>query len=110
MSAAFRARRVAAIIAKQGRAMTLRRAGESDLAVRGVRQEGASIEAGNTATQQVFKVRITPTELLASSWASKVPASSGDVLVVEGRIRTVIEVEPIHDGDVLAMYDLTVAG
>ncbi len=100
----------ARMIANRGATMTLSRAGETDLSVKGVRQDGTLIDAGNTATQQEFKVRIAPTELLASAWASKVPSADSDTLTVAGRVRSVLDVEPIYDGDTLAIYELTVAG
>lgn len=100
----------AAMISRAGRAMTLRRSGETDLTVKGVRQDGQVVENGGTAVLQSFRVRIAPTELLASVWATKVPSAETDVLVVESRPCAVLDVEPIHDGDTLAMYELTVAG
>lgn len=100
----------AAMIAERGSTMTLQRSGETDISLKGVRQDGGLQEAGNTATQQQFRVRIAPTELQASAWASKVPSADSDTLVVDGRRRTVLDVDPIYDGDTLAMYEITVAG
>ncbi len=100
----------AAMVARAGRTMTLERAGETDISLKGVRQDGALEDAGNSATQQQFRVRIAPTELLASAWASKVPSADGDTLIVESRRRRILDVDPIYDGDTLAMYELTVAG
>lgn len=97
------------MIERMGRTMTLERAGNTDISLKGVRQDGNLDDAGNSATQQQFRVRIAPTELQASAWASKVPTAD-DTLIVEGRRRTVIDVDPIYDGDTLAMYELTVAG
>lgn len=100
----------AAMIADRGSSMTLRRTGSTDITVRGVRQSLSAIDAVGTAIESGFKVRIAPTEILASSWSSKVPTSSGDRLVIASAEHAILAVEPIYDGDTLAMYELTVAG
>lgn len=100
----------AAMIAAKGQTMTLRRSGSADISLKGVRQDGTLIEAGGSSAQQEFKVRVAPTEIAASAWSPAAPSADTDILVVGGRERAVKDVEPIYDGDALAMYELTVAG
>lgn len=100
----------ARMIAEKGQTMTLRRAGATDISLKGVRQNGTLIESGGSTTQQEFKVRIAPTEVAASAWSPAAPSADTDILVVGGRERAVKDVEPIYDGDTLAMYELLVAG
>lgn len=97
-------------IDRHGETMTLIRSGETDLSVKGKRQSGAIEEVGSgTAVQQTFTVKLSPTQLQASSWAVKVPKRT-DVLNVDGRARKVLDVRPVRDGDTLALYELAVAG
>jgi hypothetical protein len=70
---------------------------------------GSEEGIGGTASQQVFRVRIAPTELAASDWATKEPKRT-DSIVIGGRTRTILDVRPISDGDVVALYELEVAG
>jgi hypothetical protein len=103
--------RVAAVVAEHGEAMTLRRAGEADLPLKGKRvlMRATEVDIGGTAGQQNFFVRITPAELAASSWAVKEPKRK-DGIVIDGRVRIVEDVRPVGDGGVLAMYHLEVTG
>lgn len=110
MSAGFMAERAAAIIAEHGQAMTLKREGESDLPLMGKRIPGSLADTGNSGTQQQFRVKVAPTELLASTWAVKVPSANGDSLVVDGRERAVLDVIPLREGESVALYELLVAG
>lgn len=110
MGAEYVAERVAAIIAEHGQDMTLKRAGETDLPVKGKRIPGALVDTGNSGTQQQFRVKIAPTELLASTWAVKVPSANGDSLRVDGRDRAVLDVIPLREGETVALYELLVAG
>ncbi|WP_289294518.1 hypothetical protein [uncultured Reyranella sp.] len=98
------------MLAKYGQAMTLKREGESDLPVKGKRIPGALVDAGNSGTQQQFRVKIAPTELLASAWTVKVPSANGDSLRVDGRDRAVLDVIPLREGETVALYELLVAG
>lgn len=98
------------MLAKYGQAMTLKRDGESDLPVKGKRIPGSLTETGNSGTQQQFRVKVAPTELLASTWAVKVPSANGDSLVVDGRERAVLDVIPLREGESVALYELLVAG
>jgi hypothetical protein len=109
MNARYIARRVAKIVAAHGETITLKREGETDLALKGKRIGGNVDDIGGTAAQQSFRVRIAPTELAASVWAVKEPKRK-DALVVGGRTRLVTDVRPISDGDTVAMYELEVAG
>ncbi len=99
----------ARMIARKGETMTLRRAGETDLALKGKRADGSTENIGGSAVQQNFRVRIAPTELAASGWADKKPKRK-DSLVVSGRTLSVIDASPISDGSVVAMYVLEVSG
>ena len=99
------------IIDQHSETMTLKREGHTDLAVKGKRLAGGSIAPiGGTAAQQDFDVKLSTTQLLASSWVSKVPSASTDSIVIDGRVRTILDVQPLRDGDVVAAYVLAVAG
>lgn len=109
MLGAYIASQVATVIAEHGEAMVLKRDGEADLPIVGKRVGGAIDDIGGTAAQQAFRIRIAPTELAASSWAVKEPKRK-DAILVGGRTRTIEDVQPQGDGDVVAMYVLEVAG
>lgn len=110
MSAASIAENVARIIAVHGETMTLRRTGETDITLKGKRIGGGGTEdMDNSAVQQVFRVKIGADELTASAWAVKAP-KKGDKLLVDARPRTVRDAFPLKDGDVVALYELEVAG
>lgn len=111
MSAAGTARRVARLIRKHGETMTLSRDGEATtISLKGKRIPGTTDDVGGSAQHQRFRVKVAPTELLASAWASKVPSAAGDTLTVAGRPRTILDVRPLGDGDVVALYELEVVG
>lgn len=111
MSAASTARNAARLILKHGETMTLSREGEATtITLKGKRIAGTTEETGGSSEQQRFRVKIAPTELLASAWASKVPSASTDTLTVGGRVRAVDDVRPLGDGDVVALYELEVVG
>jgi hypothetical protein len=111
MPGAGAASNAARIIAAHGETMTLARESEaSTITLKGKRIPGTTDDVGGSAEQQRFRVKIAPTELLASAWASKVPSSAGDTLTVGGRVRTVVDVRPLGDGDVVALYELEVLG
>lgn len=99
----------AGVIREHGATITLKREGETDLPLKGKRLPGEPIDIGGSAVQQGFRVKIAPVELLASAWQSKAPRR-GDTLVVDGRERQVLDVQPRLDGDTVALYELTVAG
>jgi hypothetical protein len=110
MSGAYTAQRLAAIIAEHGETMTLQREGETDITLKGKRIVGGTLEdVGNTSAQQNFRVKIAPTELEASSWASKVPTRT-DAIVIGGRTRSIIDAQPEGDSGVVALYVLEVVG
>lgn len=102
--------RVAAIIAEHGETMTLSREGEgTTISLKGKRIPGTTDDVGGSANQQRFRVKIAPTELLASAWTSKVPSST-DTLTIGGRVRAVVDVRPLGDGETVALYELEVVG
>ena len=101
----------ARFIASHGETMTLTRTGEgTTISLKGKRIPGTTDGVGNSAEQQVFRVKIGTAELAASAWAVKVPSSSTDALTVDGRVRAVLDVRPLGDGGVTALYELEVAG
>lgn len=111
MSGAAIAADVARIIAAHGETMTLSRDGEATtISLKGKRIPGSTDDVGGSAEQQRFRVKIAPTELLASAWATKVPSSGTDTLTVGARARTVVDCRPLGDGDVVALYELEVVG
>jgi hypothetical protein len=114
LMAGYVAERVAVVIAEHGEAMTLTRPNEvTSITLKGKRVGGGLDDVGN-ADQQSFRVLIGTAELLASDWRSKAPSAGGegpsDALTVGGRVRTVLDVKPRGDGDVVALYELEVAG
>ncbi|MCW5705251.1 MAG: hypothetical protein KIT82_22055 [Bradyrhizobium sp.] len=106
--------RVSAIMAEHGETMTLTRPTEvATITLRGKRIGGSQHTVGN-ADQQTFRVRIGTTELKASGWVLKTPSAGGggpgDTLFIGGRVYNVLDVKPRGDGDIVALYDLEVAG
>ena len=99
----------ARMIARSGESMTLARSGETSIVLKGKRIGGTLEALGNTG-QQRFRVKIGTAELLASSWATKVPTASGDTLTVAGRVCAVLDVKPISDATTVPLYELEVAG
>ena len=101
------------MIALKGATMTLSRVGETSFTLKGRRIDGGIDKVGN-ADQQSFRVKIGTAELAASDWAPKVPSpggdGAGDTLTVDGRVRAILDVTPIRDGEAVALYDLEVAG
>lgn len=83
---------------------------EISLHVKGVRVGGTLIDAGNTATQQEFRVIIGVAELDGSTWSVKVPSALTDHIIVDDVRRRILDVQPQHDGETVASYDLLVAG
>lgn len=111
MPGAVTATNAARMIAAHGETMTLSREGEATtITLKGKRIPGSTDDVGGSAEQQRFRVKIAPTELLASAWATKVPNSGTDTLTVGGRARTVVDVRPLGDGDTVALYELELVG
>ena len=111
MFSQYVADQAAAVIQEHGETMTLSRQGEATtISLKGKRIPGSTDETGGSAEHQRFRVKIAPTELLASAWASKIPSSSTDTLTVGGRPRTVVDFCPLGDGDTVALYELEVVG
>lgn len=101
------------MIARKGETMTLNRTGETSISLKGRRIGGGLDDVGN-ADQQAFRVKIGTVELLASAWAVKVPTAggsgAGDTITIGGRVRNILDVRPIRDGETVGIYDLEVAG
>ena len=98
------------LVALHGEAMTLKREGEaSTITLRGKRVPGTVADIGGSAAQQEFRIKIGTTELAASPWASKVPVRH-DSIVVDGRERSILDVRPLGDAGIVALYELLVAG
>lgn len=99
------------VIRQHGESMTLTRSSEgTTITLKGKRILGSTESLGNTAEQQIFRVRIGLRELTASAWATKVPNSTGDVLTVGGRARVILNVQPLGDGATVVGYVLDVEG
>lgn len=110
-SSRYIASRAAKTVARHGETMTLSREGEATtITLKGKRIPGTTDDVGGSAQQQRFRVKIAPTELLASAWTSKVPNSGTDTLTIGGRVRVVVDVRPLGDGDTVALYELEVVG
>ena len=104
-------RNAARLIRLHGETMILSREGEATtISLQGKRIPGGTDDVGGSAEQQRFRVKIAPTEMLASAWMSKVPSSSTDTLTVGSRPRTVVDCKPLGDGDTVALYELEVVG
>jgi hypothetical protein len=103
----------AGMIARKGATMTLNRVGETSITLKGKRIGGGVDQVGNS-DQQRFTVKIGTAELDTSDWASKVPSAggdgAGDTITVDGRIRVILDVRPIRDGETMGLYELEVAG
>lgn len=100
----------ARFIRERGETMTLGRASEgTTISLKGKRMTGALDDLGNTSAQQRFRVKIAPTEIAASAWASKAPARY-DTLIVGGVTRIVDDVHPLSDSAGVALYVLEVVG
>lgn len=115
MSAAHVVGAAVRIVAKHGETMLLSRDGEATtISLKGKRITGGSLDRLGNGDQQSFRVLISPAELLASAWTSKEPTAGGDgpadTLLIDGRTRNVLDVHPRRDGDVVALYELEVAG
>ena len=110
MSGAHTADRAAAIIAEHGETMTLARSTEATtISLKGKRIGGTIEGAGGSSARQVFRIKIAPTELLASAWTVKAPARK-DTITVNSRVRLVESARPISDGDTVCLYELEVVG
>lgn len=91
--------------------MTLTRLAEgTTITLKGKRLMGAAESIGNTATQQSFRVRIGTAELDASAWAVKEPKATGDTLTVDGRVRTIVDVQPLTYAGGVAGYVIECEG
>lgn len=99
----------ARLIDRHGQIMVLRRDGLVPITLKGRRIPGSTEETGGSARQQRFKVKIGVVELQASAWLDKVPQAT-DTIDVDGRARTIDDVTPLSDGDVVALYLLEVFG
>lgn len=101
--------RVASIIAEHGAAMTLKRAGQSDLAVRGKRfGTPTENEVAGSYDDQGFSVKISNSEILQAGWPG--PPVPTDVIEIDGRPYVVATVDTRSDGDAVALHTLQVSG
>ena len=100
---------VGRILAARGESMTLKREGATSIAVKAKRLQGSIESIGGSAVHQEFRVRLGTAELAASSWSPAAPVRT-DSIVIDDRERSILDVRPLRDGDVVYMYDLTVAG
>ena len=101
----------ARFISERGDTMTLAREGEATtITLKGKRIPGSTVAVGGSAEQQQFRVKIGTAELLASAWSVKVPNSGTDAITVDGIPRTILDVRPLNDAGVTALYELEVAG
>lgn len=101
---------VAAVIQEHGETMVLKRAGQTPITLKGKRIPGTTEAVGGTAVQQRFRVKIGVTELDASPWASKQPSARTDTINVGGVERAILDVRPLGDGGVIALFELEVEG
>jgi hypothetical protein len=100
----------ARMMASHGEAMTLARDGEATtIAVQGKRIQGGTEDIGNSAVQQVFRVKIGTAEILASSWAVKAPKFA-DQITIGSKVRSIRDVRPLNDSGSTVLYELEVAG
>jgi hypothetical protein len=103
--------RFADMLAAHGEAMVLRRTGETDLPLIGKRiLVRITDEAVGYSEQTRFRVKIGTTELNASAWVNKAPSPTGDLIVISGRVCSVIDVWPIGDAGEVILYELEIAG
>lgn len=101
----------ARFVAGRGDTMTLRREGEgTTIALKGKRIPGTTVAVGNSAEQQQFRVKIGVAELTASAWAVKVPSAGTDSITVDGVERAILDVRPLNNAGVTALYELDVVG
>lgn len=101
----------ARFVATRGDDMTLRREGVgTTITLKGKRIPGTTVAVGNSAEQQQFRVKIGVAELAASAWAVKVPNAGTDSLTVDGVERAILDVRPLNDAGVTALYELEVVG
>lgn len=100
---------VARILAGHGESMTLKREGSASIAVKAKRLQGVTDSIGGSAVQQEFRVRLGTAELAASGWSPAEPVRT-DSIVIGDRERSILDVRPLRDGDVVHLYELTVAG
>jgi hypothetical protein len=95
-----------------GDSMVLARESEgTTITCKGKRVDAGSsdVVGGNTAQQQVFKVRITTVELAASAWTDKYPKRT-DRLTVESRACAVRSARRIGHAGVTIVWELEVGG
>lgn len=100
MSGANTARRMNQIMNDHGEAMTLKRGGQADLAVKGKRlmrsRTGGAGEFSNSAADTALYVRISNVEIAASAWPN--PPVIGDIIVMGGRGYSINHVDTRVDG------------
>lgn len=79
------------------------------ITLRAKRIPGSTEATTNAAEHQVFKVRIRPHELIASTWRLRTPFA-GDRITINGRTCKVLDAKPLLKGRRIEGYILMVAG
>ena len=99
------------LLSRYGETMTLARRGEATtVSLKGKRIPGNTDEVGGSERQQRFRIKIGVSELASSAWTSKVPSADGDTITVGGIARAILDVRPLSEGEVVALYELEVVG
>ena len=106
---------VADMIAKYGRALTLRRYSSAmvatDVAVKGVVRGYAADEMVGAIQQGDREVRISNAEIAAAAWPGPPRAGeNADRIVIDGQERIVMAVDPRYIGADPALYIMQVRG
>lgn len=104
----MKADRVGRVIIGAGEAMTLKRSGQSDLAVRGRQRLYQAQEIVAEIQQGDREVRLGDLEIAAAAWPG--PPKKGDQLVIAGHTTTVQSVETRTLGGATCMHVLRVRG
>lgn len=99
-------------LAKKGAPVTLRRedygVNAVDATVLGIVRGAKPEELVGGLNQFEATVVVSPSGLAAAGWP--LPVKAGDVVIHQGRTRTVVSATPIAIGDTVVRYDLKVSG
>lgn len=103
------ARRVVQVLSQHGDgSMTLRRAGQTDLIVKGKRFGSSEEDTGNTAAQSLQTIRIGNVEIEAASWPG--PPKRTDQIIIGGRTLIVRHVDSRKARGEYVAHIMTCAG
>jgi len=98
------------VVRVNGKGMVLRRTGENTTVLLSGKRIPGSVEAtGNSAGQQIFRVKVSVAEIRASAWLDKAPKRD-DSIRIDNRDHTLLDARPLKHRGVLQLYELTVAG